>query len=129
MKNEQLAALAETRLQSANDTYNEARDTSTQLSLLLLALAVKETFPTCKTVRLEISDQGQFMSVDGADFLDEDGREANTDDQARINFYEDVEVAYAWNLDQRDPAWTQHTTDGAATFDVDTVIGRLRSLV
>ena len=127
MTTEQLATRAQARLTKVNETYIQARDDSTRLSLLLLALAVKETFPTCKTVRLEVSDQGEHMSVEGADFLDEDGREAHSEDDARINFFEDAEVSYAWNLDRRDRVWTQYTTDGA-TFDVDDVIARLRSL-
>ena len=124
----QLAAEAQKRLDVVNDMYIKSRDASTQLSLLLLALTVKEAFPTCKTVRLEVSDQGAHMSIEGALLLDEEGREVDGDDQARILLFEDAEVMYAWNLDVRDGAWAQFTTDGA-TFDVDDVIARLRSLV
>jgi len=130
MSNETLAVDAQKRLDQANEMYRAGKEKGTQMSLLLLALTVKDLFPTCKTVRLERSDQGDFMSIEGADLLDEDGREVNgEDDYSRINLFEEAEVAFAWNLEPSDKTWTQYTTNGKETFDVDSVIARLRGRV
>lgn len=112
-------AVADARLEQANQMYTKAKNAGSLLSLLLLAVSARQVLPaTVKAFRMGFSEQGDFMSLGDVELFDEchatiDADEFEAHHPGVIEAWiEQAESEYAWNLTPGDRAWTPYTAAG-----------------
>lgn len=108
----------EAKLQEAYTAYRKANLIITQVSLITLARKARKAAPEAVFIRMEWSDQGDFLSILGV------GTETGDDDQELNNRQEvedwrDDNTHLAWNLSGDIKAtWERYAPENdGSTFD------------
>jgi hypothetical protein len=128
---EQLQSVAQGVLEKANEEYRRGLETGSVMSVFLLATTARSMLvPEVTHLVLEWSDQGPFLTLNGA--LDAAGESLYEDFEERQweEFNEEADTSFAWNLGESSEfTWgvflTERDRRGQYLLAVDDVIATI----
>lgn len=108
----------EARMQAEYVKYAEASKAVTYLSLIMLARDARKAAPDAKIIRMEWSDQGDFLNILGLRTSD-DGDDTEINERQDVEDWRDDSTHLAWNLaGDCKSVWEPYAPDNdGSTFD------------
>lgn len=94
-----------------------------------IALIAREAFPNAKTVRLESSDQGDYLTYSTPFVIEKDGTEQEADDELSDLLWDPCCDISDSEIGSEQPGWTiLNARGGYYEFDIDTILGLVPAL-